>query len=63
MRTTTTLGTRGAELRRLQAEFTSTVRSVLRMMSSMHRLGMHSHLSQLLLRLDYNGYFSGETVD
>lgn len=47
------------ELHRLQAEFTSTVRSVLRMMISMHQHGMHTHLSQLLLRLDYNGYFSG----
>merc|ERR1712232_512120 len=51
--------TKSLELRRLQREFTSTVRSVLRMVVSMHRQGMHTHLSQLLLRLDFNGYFSG----
>lgn len=48
-----------SELRRLQAEFAGTVQSVLRLMSSMRQHGMHTHLSQLLLRLDYNGYFSG----
>lgn len=56
------LGSRAAELRRLQAEFLNTVRSVLRMMNSMHKLGMHTQLSQLLLRLDYNGYFSGDAA-
>jgi len=49
------------ELNKLHMNFTFAVRSVLKMMASMHRRGMHTHLSQLLLRLDYNGYFSGET--
>lgn len=59
----TTAPAPSAELRRLQFEFTGTVRSVLRMMTSMHRQGMHTHLSQLLLRLDYNGYFSGSVTE
>jgi len=53
-------GSRNAEFCRLQQAFSGAVRSVLRMMNSMHRLGMHTHLAQLLLRLDYNGYFSGD---
>jgi len=54
---------RNAELRRLRGQFELRVRSVLQMMTSMHKQGMHAHLSQLLLRLDYNGYFSGEVGD
>eukprot|EP00933_Yihiella_yeosuensis_P084928 TRINITY_DN99670_c0_g1_i1.p1 TRINITY_DN99670_c0_g1~~TRINITY_DN99670_c0_g1_i1.p1 ORF type:complete len:182 (+),score=30.07 TRINITY_DN99670_c0_g1_i1:60-548(+) len=56
---------RSSQLRRLKVEFEATAQSVLRMLSSMHRQGqsIHTHLSQLLLRLDYNGYFSGEAAD
>lgn len=54
------IAAQNAEMYRLHMEFSFTVRSILKMMASMHRQGMHTHLSQLLLRLDYNGYFSGE---
>lgn len=56
------IGLRAGELRKWQADFAGTVRSVLRMMASMSRAGMHAQLSQLLLRLDYNGYFSGKAA-
>merc|ERR1712113_1299681 len=55
-----TLGSHTAEFQRLRENFRDAVRLVLRMMTSLHRQGMHTHLAQLLLRLDYNGYFSGE---
>jgi len=58
-RATSVAAAQNTELERMHMEFTFTVRSILQMMTSMHRQGMHTHLSQLLLRLDYNGYFSG----
>lgn len=50
------------EVQQLRMKFSSIVKAILQMMSKMHREGLHAYLARLLLRLDYNGYFSGECL-